>query len=116
MPKTTLKKKSKLVYFTDIDGKQVAMNTRRLTELPNGEGTFGWFTTPKALRAAARLTLNGDLYSDDGLRIFRLGVEDGIAASFGSPTDGVRGAYYIGCHGFSKTIFNRILRRAGVKV
>jgi hypothetical protein len=117
MPKTKWQLREKLIYFTDIDGVQVAMNTRRLTELPSAERAFDWFTTPKALRAAARLTLNGELYSDDGLRIFRLGCEHGITVSFGSPTDAwPHGTYYIGCHGFSKTIFNRILRRAGVKV
>jgi hypothetical protein len=106
--KTTIKKSSKVVYFTDLTGEQVAMNTQRLTELPNEYRLFDWFTTPKELRAAAKCGATA-------IRIFRLGCPEGVLVDFGPCFDDAT-HFHIGCHAFSKTIFNRILRRAGVKV
>ena len=113
---TKLRKSSKLKFFTDYYGEKVAMNSQRLTEIEkvgSCQGTI-WWTTPEALRAAAKLTNNGQRYDGNGLRIFASYSPEGILVRFGKSPETPRG-FYIGCHLFSPTTFNRILRYAGVR-
>jgi hypothetical protein len=116
MPKTTLRKTSKLKYFTDVNGEKVAMNSQRLSQVASvsREGTL-WFTTPKEIRIAAKKFDNEGYDDNRGIRIFANHLPEGIFVSFGSPEGHTRAVRYIGCHAFYVTTFNRILRLAGVK-
>lgn len=114
---TKLRKSSKLKFFTDYYGEKVAMNSQRLTEIEKVGSCQDkiWWTTPGELRAAAKLTNNGQGYDENGLLISANNtLEDGIAVRFGKSPETPRG-FYIGCHLFSPTTFNRILRHAGVR-
>lgn len=120
---TKLRKSSKLKFFTDYYGEKVAMNSQRLTEIEKVGSCQGaiWWTTPEALRAAAKLTNNGQRYDIEGLRISASHTPEGILVSFGKNPNCLAsvarrgGGFYIGCHMFSARTFNRILRHAGVR-